>query len=210
MLEIGLHRVEILRRAAEHASHAPLPAGIDMVERGVGDLSRILADSGAHGERRHADRLASRFEHGLRHFILEHDGRSVAWTWLAAGVPRYLDELCWSVPMTADQAWVRDAFVVPTHRGRRLLGGLLDAATQHLGGPIEYFSDIDSANRRSLRAHAAAGFVRCASVVGVQAFSLCLRPRPPLALPPVHALRPSRRVLWLDREEREWHCRHIA
>lgn len=141
------------------------------------------------------ERLAIRFEHGLRHFVLEHEGRSIAWSWLAAGVPRYIDELCWSVPMTTNQAWVRDAFVVPAQR---------------LGGSIEFFSDVDAVNRSSLRAHAAAGFVPCASVVAIQASSLCLRPRPPATLPTVHALRPSRRMLWLNREERQWHLRHIA
>lgn len=210
MMGIELHRIEVLRRMTDQATPGPLPDGINLVELGVGDIPRILADTCAHGEPRSRERLAARFDHGLRHFVLEHDGRSVAWSWLAAGVPRYIDELCWQVPMSDAQAWVRDIFVVPSRRGRRLFGALLGAATRRLGRPIEYFSDVDRANRASLRAHAAAGFVPCASVVACQAAALRLRPRPPAALPGIHAVRPSRRVLWLRPEERRWHDRHIA
>lgn len=209
-LGIELHRIEFLRRPQGQLTRCSLPAGVRLVERGADEVVRICANARAHGQVRSEQRMATRFGRGLRHVVLEQAGDAIAWCWLAAGVPRYIDELCWSVEMAAEQAWVRDAFVAPGHRGRRLLAAMLDAAARQLGGSIEYFSDVEAGNQPSLRAHAAAGFVPCASVRALEARCLRLRPKPPAALPTVHELRPSRRVLWLSAQERQWHGERVA
>jgi len=210
MMGIELQRIEILRRPFCDDVRRRLPEDMRLAELGAADISRIHAIALAYGERRSHERLAARFDHGLRHFILEQGGEAIAWTWLAAGVPRYIDELCWSVAMAPRQAWVRDAFVAPAHRGRRLLAAMLDATAQALERPVEYFSDVEASNGASLRAHASAGFVPCASLRALTSPRLVLRPRPPASLPSVDAMKPSRRLLWLDRDERDWHRAQIA
>lgn len=207
---IELHDVQILRRPAGHAAARPLPAGVRIVELGVDDTATICANARRHGQVRSEQRMAARFGHGLRHFMLVQDAQAIAWTWLAAGVPRYVDELCWLIPMAPRQAWVRDAFVAPAQRGRRLLAVMLDATEAHLGGGIEYFSDVEAGNVPSLRAHAATGFVPCARVRAAATAKWCLRPTPPASLPPVQAIHPSRRLLWLDADVRRWHLGRIA
>lgn len=209
-LGIELHHVQFLRRPADHAPAVPLPGGVRLVEWGVDDVARICAVARAHGQARPEARMAARFAHGLRCFVLEETGEVIAWGWFAAGVPRYVDELCWSIAMSPGQAWGRDGFVAPAQRGRRLLTAFFDAVAARLGGDIEFFSDVDASNHASLRAHAAAGFVACGRVRAVAGSTWRLRPAPPASLPRVDAIRPSRRMLRLDARELEWHRQHIA
>ncbi|WP_165967456.1 GNAT family N-acetyltransferase [Luteimonas aestuarii] len=209
-LGIELHHVQFLRRPADHAPAVPLPGGVRLAEWGVDDTARICTDAHVHGQMRSEARMRARFTHGLRYLVLEHDGDVVAWCWVAAGVPRYIDELCRQVDMAPGQAWVRDAFVAPAQRGRRLLTAMLDAISTHLGGGIEYFSDVEASNQASLRAHLAAGFVACAAVRSAAGTHWRLRPVPPASLPSVDASRPTQRLLWLDARERERHRKLIA
>lgn len=210
MVEAEWLHIELLSRPSGHPAAWPLPDGVRLAELGPGDAARIAAAARAQGQQRSPERIAARFALGLRHFVLEAGGETAAWLWLAAGVPRYIDELCWSVAMAPGQAWVRDSLVAPARRGQRLYAALLDAVTARLDRPTEYFVDIDVSNASSLRAHAAMGFVPLARVRALATPWLVLRPRPPAALPPVQALRPRRRVLRLSRSEREWHRAHIA
>lgn len=209
---IELQRVEILSRPAGPTAPRPLPEGVRLRELGPDAAPRICALARSQGQTRTPERVAGRFGHGLRYFMLEtEDGEGIAWLWLAAGVPRYLDELCWQVEMQPGQGWLRDAAVAPAHRGRRLYAALLEAVAAHLHAPIEYFVDIESSNQASLRAHRAAGFTPVARVHGVVLGPRwVLRQRPPAALPPVTALRPHRRLLRLSPEELAWHEAHIA
>lgn len=207
---IELHHVQFLRRRADHAPAVPLPNGVRLVEWSVDDIARICAVAHAYRQMRSEARMRARFTHGLRHVVLEHDGDVAAWCWVAVGVPRYIDELCWRVHMAPGQAWVRDAFVAPAQRGRRLLAAMLDATSVHLGGHIEYFSDVEASNRPSLLAHAAAGFVACATLRAMAGSCWCLRPLPPASLPSVDAIRPTQRLLWLDAHERERHRHWMA
>lgn len=209
---IELQHIEILQRPAAHAASTRLPPGLRLVELDSGETDRACVPAPAEVAPRDRARVSARFRQGLRFFVLETDrGDAVAWTWLAAGVPRYLDELCWLIDMRPGQAWIRDCEVVPSRRGQRLLAGLIDAVVRRLGTPTELFVDIERSNPASLRAHRAAGFGRIALVRGMTLSQrLVLRQRPPAALPPVTALSPRRRLLRLDRDQLAWHRAHIA
>ncbi len=209
---IELQRIEILHRAAAHPSDAPLPDGMRLVELTRNELDRACMPAPGLIAPRDRQRCLARFRHRLRCFVLEAEtGDAVAWTWLAAGVPRYLDELCWLVALQPDQAWVRDCEVLPARRGQRLLARLIEAIAQHLGRSTEFLVDIDASNRASLRAHQAAGFSPIARVYGARLPGhRVLRQRPPPHLPPVTALRPQQRMIRLDADEQAWHQNHLA
>lgn len=208
---IEFHRTCILRRPAGHLGDARLPEGITFHALGRDDLPRLDAAVRALGNPSRLPRFIARYDaHGLRPYAFESDGALVAWLWLAAGVPRYLDELCWQVPMAANQAWFRDGVVLPAWRGRRVIVLLIETVVRRLGPTVEFFSDVSASNASSLRAHAAAGFVPIAQLRSVESPWLRLRSRPPAVLPTVTAIRPSQRLLWLDRGDRAWHHAHIA
>jgi len=209
---IELQKIEILYRPAGYAGDWPLPDGLRLVELGPESAARIGALARDQGQNRSPERVAARFRHGLRYFLLEDErGEGVAWLWLAAGVPRYLDEMCWQIALQPHQAWLRDGVVIPAWRGKRLLACFLQAVTRHLERPVDLFVDIDAANTASLRGNYAAGFTRLTTLRGaILSPRLVVRQQPPAVLPPVTALRPRRRWLWLGRSEAEWHQAHIA
>lgn len=209
---IELQKIEILRRPADYEGDWPLPPGIRLLELNPDATARICALARSQGQTRTPELVAARFGHGLRYFLLEsEDGEGLAWLWLAAGVPRYLDELCWMVRLRQNQGWLRDGVVLPAIRGQRMLARLLQAVTSRLGRPTELFVDIETSNTPSLRANYACGFNHLATVHGaIVSPRLVLRQRPPRALPPVDGLRPGRRWLWLDRNEAAWHRAHLA
>lgn len=208
---IELHNIVILERAAGRLEDSRPPDGLRYVERDAAATETIAQDDRRHGRKGDRDRIARRFAQGFRYFAIEEGAQTVGWFWVLVGGARYFDELRWRLPLRDDQAWGRDAFVIPSHRGRRLLPMLVRAAATMEGQPLHMLSDVDAVNLPSLRVHANLGFRRVCTVRALAvAGRLVWRSAPSPALPPPDAIRPARRLLWLSREERAWHRDHIA
>lgn len=162
------------------------------------DEVQILQAHSAIGHRLAPQRLRRRLELGLTFLRFDHAGLPVASTWLAGERGRYIDELNWLVPLGVGEWWVRDVFVTPAMRGRRLFSDMMQALGRW-GPPVRcLWSDVDWDNRASMNAHLAAGFQ---VVARARALDLRGRVRWRSALPPlpmaVREIAPASRWLWL-------------
>lgn len=208
---IDFNAIVLLGREPGTVSKAALGADQRFVELRMEDAARISEADRAYGRRGDLARIKRRFDHGLRYFAIEEPRGLIGWFWVAHDCPRYLDELCWKFDLDATHAWARDAFMAPDRRGRRLLSVLMDTAARVDDRPARYLSDVSMSNVISLRAHKALGFERLATVRALAIGSrLVLRSLPPSNLLAPVALRTSRRVLWMSREELAWHQDNIA
>lgn len=209
---IELHTRVVFWRAAQAPDAVQLAAGerlVELREEAVDDIARAYR---RHGMRGDAARIARRFSLGAKFYAIEADGDGlVAWTWALVGVPRYLDEFGWLLELAPDQAWGRDAFVVPSRRGHRMLLALINAAAVVEARPLQLFSDVDPANLASMQAHLAMGMRPVAKIRALAIGErLLFRQRPVPALPPVGHVQPRRRVLWRNGPSLDWHRAHIA
>jgi GNAT superfamily N-acetyltransferase len=208
---IDFNAIVLLGRDPGFVRDAVLTADQRFIELRVEDAERISQADRHYGRRGDMTRILGRFGHGLRYFAVEEQQGLVAWFWVAHACPRYLDEMCWLLDLEATHAWARDAFVAPHRRGRRLLTAMMDLAGRVDERPMRYLSDVSASNWISLRAHKALGFQRLVTVRSLAVGKrLLIRSLPPACIPQPTAIRPERRVLWLSREEREWHRAHIA
>ncbi len=208
---IDFNSIVVLSRAAGTENKGCLAGDQQFIELHAKDAERISHADRRHGRRGDMGRIKDRFRKGLRYFAIEEKEDLVAWFWVVHAVPRYLDEMCWLIDLQATHVWARDAFVVPSHRGRRLLIVMMEAASVLDGRPVTYLSDVSESNLTSLRAHKSLGFKRIATVRSLAIGKhLLLRSLPPACLPQPQAIRPARRLLWLSDEEYEWHRAHIA
>ena len=88
---------------------------------------------------------------------------------------------------------------------------MMDTAAAVDRRPKFFISDVSAGNFLSLRAHAALGFRRLATVQSLAiGRRLLWRGRPPACLPEPVGLRMERRWLWLGAEELAWHREQIA
>lgn len=210
---IEWNRIVLLSREAGTAGLAALTPEQRLIELRAEDCERLVRTYRQYGRKGDPQRLLRRFSLGLRCLAIEEEGVGiVAWFWGIHGVPRYLDEMAWRFELGYDLVWARDAFVAPQRRGRRLLAAMMDAATTLDDRPRRFISDVSASNFLSLRAHAALGFRRFATVQSlVLGRRLILRGRPPASgLPAPTALHVERRWLWLSGEELAWHRAQIA
>ena len=208
---IEFNAIALLRRRAATSCQLPLAEGQRFLEMHESDKARLVQAYRANGMSGKPERLQRRYDHGMRCFAIEEGERIVAWFWALHGVPRYFDELAWQIPLSTTQVWLRDAFVVPRRRGRRLLIAMMGAGIDVEATPAEYFSDVSVSNLPSLRAHRSLGFERFATVrclrVGARGF---WRSAPPAGLPPPTGLRPEAKRLVLSPEELAWHRAQMA
>lgn len=208
---IGFDAIALLRRPAATECSMTLADGQRFLELRQADMDRLVAAYRANGMSGKPDRLQRRYDHGMRCFGVSEGDELVAWFWALHGVPRYMDEFAWQLPLTESQVWLRDAFVVPKRRGRRLLVAMMGAGMSVESTPLEYFSDVSVSNQPSLHAHRAMGFQRFATV-------RCLRlgggwfwrSLPPAGIPAPTGLRPERRWLRMSPDEIAWHHAQIA
>jgi len=207
---IEWNRIVLLGREAGSDGSVALAADQRFVELLADDVERIVGTYRAYGRRGDRERILRRFRRGFRCFAVEEERGLVAWFWVMHGIPRYLDELAWLFELDHSLVWARDAFVAPDRRGRRMLVAMMDAATRLDRRPRFFLSDVSAGNFLSLRAHAALGFRRLATVQSLRIGPLLLRSRPPACLPVPNGLRTAQRWLWLNPEERDWHRAQIA
>ena len=208
---IGFDAIALLRRPAATERTRVLDEGQQFIELRSTDLDRLVAAYRANGMSGRPERLQRRFDHGMRCFGIDERGELIAWFWALHGVPRYMDEFAWQIPLNETQVWLRDAFVVPERRGRRLLLAMMGAEVTVESTPMEYFSDVSVSNRPSLRAHAAMGFSRFATVHSLRfGGSRWWRSLPPEGLPAPAQLRPDQKHLRMSADEIAWHHAQIA
>lgn len=208
---IEFNAIALLRRRAATSCQLPLAEGQRFLEMHESDKARLVQAYRANGMSGKPERLQRRYAHGMRCFAIEEGERLVAWFWALHGVPRYMDEFAWQIPLNETQVWLRDAFVVPERRGRRLLLAMMGAGVTVESTPMEYFSDVSVSNRPSLRAHAAMGFSRFATVHSLRfGGSRWWRSLPPEGLPAPAQLRPDQKHLRMSADEIAWHHAQIA
>jgi len=175
------------------------------------DEQQILAANAELGHRVAKVMLRRRLANRLGFVAFSIDGQAVASTWLATG-GRYIDELNWLLPIGPDEFWLRDVFVAPAWRGRRLFTGIVAALAAHGDGPLRrIWSDVDWDNAPSMRAHEAAGF---RVVARVRALDVAGRVRLRSALPPwplpVTEIDPTSRWIWLRGSRLRRHLELLA
>jgi GNAT superfamily N-acetyltransferase len=208
---IELNSIVVLSRPAGTERKGSLADGQAFIELHLEDAARISDADRRHGRRGDIERITNRFRHGMRYFAIEEAQGIVAWFWVVHGGPRYLDEMCWLIQLQATHVWARDAFVAPSHRGRRLLMVMMELASVLDGRPVTYLSDVSQSNFVSLRAHRSLGFEKIATIRSLAIGKhLLLRNRPPACLPQPQAIRPAQRLIRLTEEEYAWHKAHIA
>jgi GNAT superfamily N-acetyltransferase len=155
---VYLHDVAVLVCRAPQAGALQVP-GLRTTEWVAGQEEHILQLHTQLAHRVTPKRLAQRFGNGLRFFALHAGDTPVGSTWAAVGVPRYVDELNWLLPILPTEFWVRDVFLLPTWRGKGLYAALLRLlAERHVAGCTAAWSDVDWPNVQSMRAHRNAGF----------------------------------------------------
>ncbi len=208
-LGIHLHDVAILVREATEPLAAPIPS---LVCCSVQDPEAIQATHLALGHRLTVGRMDKRLANGLRFLRFELEGQPVASTWAAGQEGRYIDELNWLMPLGPHEFWVRDVFVAPVCRGRRLLSHIAHALAVLGGnGPCRVWSDVDWENEQSVRAHQSAGF---RTVARVRSFDIGgrvrVRSRLPDWSPPVREIDPLSRCVWLRGDKWVRHQELIA
>jgi len=162
------------------------------------ERERVRAAHAALGHRVAASMMERRLANRLRFAVFLQAGTPVASTWLASG-GRYIDELNWWLPIDAEELWLRDVFVAPAWRGRRLFSALVATLAWRKDKPARrIWSDVDWDNEGSMNAHKAAGF---SVVARVRAIDLGGRIRIRSALPswplPVDEIDPGARLIWL-------------
>lgn len=208
---IEFNSIVVLSRPAGTKRKGCLADDQEFIELHLEDAARIAGADRQYGRRGDIDRIANRFRQGLRYFAIEEKQGIVAWFWVVHGGPRYLDEMCWLIELQATHVWARDAFVAPSHRGRRLLMVMMELASVLDGRPVTYLSDVSQSNLVSLRAHRSLGFEKIATIRSLAiGRHLLLRSLPPACLPQPRAVRPAQRMIWLTDEEYAWHHAHIA
>jgi hypothetical protein len=208
---ISFDSVVLMSCAAESVLHPPLAQDQRFIELFENDAERISQTDRGYGRRGDLARIRRRFQHGFRYFAIEEGGGLISWFWAVHAKHRYLDEIRWMVPLDETQVWLRDTFVAPTHRGRRLSATVVGVAGQSFGRPVQLLTDVESSNHASLQSRIRMGFQKIAVVRSLSIGQrLLLRTSPPDCIPCPEAIRPRHRVLWLSHEELEWHRAHIA
>lgn len=205
-----LHDVVLL--STDPAQDVGQPRGPFLLQiEETSERARIRAVHVVLGHRVADQTVERRLAHRLRFAVFLQAGTPVASAWLASG-GRYIDELNWHLPIEADEIWLRDVFVAPAWRGRRLFCAIVELLARRVDSPARrIWSDVDWDNRASLKAHVAAGL---SVIARVRAVDLGGRIRIRSALPawplPVIELDPGSRLIWLRGPKLKRHYELLA
>ena len=187
-------------------------ASVRLEELQANQIGAVLETYRVLGHRHPEGRPQRRFANGLRFGRLWLGDRLAGSLWVAHAGHRYIDEMNWRLPLNEGQFWLRDVFVAPALRGRRLFVHMLHLVARQWLPRFECaWSDVDWDNDASIKAHIAAGFavrhrVRCLDLNGQ------LRLRDPV-IPwpaPVAAMQPRQRWLRLAGERLRQHQEWVA
>jgi RimJ/RimL family protein N-acetyltransferase len=158
------------------------------------------------------ERARRRFQRGLRFYAVRQAGATVATTWMVVEGERFVDEIGAGFPLPTGDVWIRDAFVAPRHRGRRVFSAALDCVLSR-GFPAAsaVWSDVGRQNTASLRAHAAYGFAPVGRFTVLQlAGTVAVRLRWPAGRLRFAAHEAGRRVLLTGASYRRFIREHLA
>ncbi len=105
-------------------------------------------------------------EAGSLCFVARHDGRAVGTCWVAPDRP-YTAFLDWELPLSAGDAYLFDAYTLPTYRGQRIAPAICAHQLRYCrdAGFRRAMRATSPENVSALRAHAKSGF-RQVGVVG--------------------------------------------
>lgn len=193
----------------------PIPEptlGLRLEELGAGQLAELERTYARLGHRHATGRPERRFANGLRFGRLWVGERLAGSLWVVHDAHRYIEELCWRLPVPARQFWLRDVFITPALRGQRLFLQMLHAvAREWVPGFEGAWSDVDWGNTASMRAHAAAGFALRHRVRAIDVGGRLRWRDPPIHWPtPARDLVPHKRWLWLGGEHLRRHAEWVA
>jgi len=210
LFQIHLHDIAILTLPAGNVFTPP--DGSVLTAHDVSDSAGIVAAHAGVEHRIPEKRMQQRLRNGLRFIRFDVGGVPAATTWLVHGGSRYIDELNWLLPIGVDELWIRDVFVAPSWRGKRLFTGIAAALVGLDGGPPRrVWSDVDWVDSASMRAHTAAGFQ---GVARVRALDFRGRLRLRSALPPwplpITEIDTVSRWIWLCGEKSRRHQELLA
>lgn len=158
------------------------------------------------------ERARARFDHRLKYYQLTREGETVAWTWLIPPGLRFIDEAGYHFPVPDQATWIRDIFVAPRYRGRKMFSVLLDVlASRARAGDREIWSDTTARNRPSAKAHLGAGFRIVDSLKIIRLNKLLLiRLRLPTRLQHRGGYQPDRRFVHTGITFRAYKKQHLA
>ncbi|MBL8345694.1 MAG: hypothetical protein JNN03_09655 [Rubrivivax sp.] len=205
------HDLALLQAPTLTPIEVPTP-GLRLEELHADQLEALTETYRALGHRHPVGRPQRRFANGLRFGRLWLGGQLAGSLWVVHDKHRYLDEMNWRLPVSAQQFWLRDVFIAPALRGQRLFLQMLHLVARGWLPRFESaWSDVDWDNAASLRAHLAAGFVVRHRVRALD-FNGRLRWRDPLVHWPgsVRDMQPARRWVWLAGERLRQHQAWIA
>jgi hypothetical protein len=157
-------------------------------------------------------RITGRLRQGLTFHAFMDGGAVAATTWLALSGERFLDEAMLAAKIGADMAWLRDVFVQPARRGRRLFGAAIAALEAGpLAGRSTLWSFVEATNTASLRAHRKLEFWPVGHIRSLALFDRLMLRQMRLDVPLEWCgYRPGDRLLFLDAEARSYRTAHLA
>ncbi|HEY9200163.1 MAG TPA: GNAT family N-acetyltransferase [Gammaproteobacteria bacterium] len=125
-------------------------------------------------------RARQRFTNGLYFYALIDQQTVVASSWIHPQGKRFIDETGYMVSTVENSLWLRDIYVNPDYRGKQICANFIRcAARQFYPAATTFYSDIESQNTASIRAHQRAGFQYMCTLKAVHLFKyLMLRSRP--------------------------------
>ena len=187
------------------------PTGYLLVER-TGNVSAVVETCRAMSRPVRPARVERRYAHGLRYFDLRDGAETIATTFIIWRGTRFVDELGLHFPVPEHSIWIRDVFVSPQARGRGVFVQFLDTLLRDVFPDVTtIWSDTESSNAASLRAHGKYGF----RVVGhLRALTLARvllwRMAHPGQVPPCDGYRIQHRFLRVGSEFRSYCEKFLA
>lgn len=211
MFHLSYHNILILRA---DTTQAPREEVHDLYSRELlhDQAHEVLNSYNALNHRITEDRIAKRFNNGLRFIQLWRNSELLGFTWIVVNGGRYIDEAGYNLDIRNSEFWVRDVYVSPSARGQRMFSKLMQLiSTVHVPGCTVIWSDVDWDNNPSLKAHYSYGFKAWARVRSLKfRHQFIIRSSPPPWQSPITTLKPKHSLLFLDRDTVRTHNSLIA
>lgn len=164
------------------------------------------------GHRISRNRISQRLEQGLVFYEGRQNEKLVATTWMVMPGTRFIDEIGLHFFVPDRTVWVRDVFVSPRIRGRRIFSHFVDAVLlSHCRNSDFVWSDVACDDEASLQAHAAYGFEQVDVVKVLQVGStLMLRLGVPTRVPIMGGFDTERRIVRTGKAYQEYKTTWLA